>query len=144
MPLVIARPNRNETLMSRLLHRHRKFLSSTVLGIWAFAVFVGIAHACTWDGVTAPAHPSTAAAHSDGDAADGNAGPGCEQFCSNDLPLVSVLQMVQDPPAGHPLMLAANHSLGFLPISVSRLRSARTAHPPPGVPLSLRTVRLTL
>jgi hypothetical protein len=130
--------------MSRLLHRRRKFLASTVLGLWAFAVFVGIAHACTWDGVTAPAHPPITTAHAAGVAADGDVGPGCEQFCSNDLPLVSVLQVVQDPPAGQPLVLAANHNVGVLPISASRLRLARTTHPPLGVPLSLRTVRLTL
>jgi hypothetical protein len=130
--------------MSRLLHRHRRFLASTVLGIWAFAVFVGIANACSWDGVTAPPHQPTAATHAEGDTADHELAPGCDQFCSNDVPLRSVLQLVQDPPAGQPLVLAAIHDLGFLPISPSRLGLARTAHPLPGVPLPLRTVRLTL
>jgi len=70
--------------------------------------------------------------------------PGCEEFCSNDVPLVGVLQMLQDPPAGQPLVVATRHDLGFLPISAPLLRLARTAHPSAGVPLSLRIVRLTL
>ncbi len=69
---------------------------------------------------------------------------GCEEFCSNDVPLVGVLQLVQDPPAGQPLVVATHHDLGFLPISAPLLRLARTAHPSSGVPFSLRIVRLTL
>jgi hypothetical protein len=136
--------SRKEQFVSRLLHRHRKFLASTVLGIWAFAVFVGVANACIWDGVTAAAHLPTTAAHADADATDQGIAPHCEQPGSNAVPLLGALQWVQDPAAGHPLVLAAIHDLGFPPISASRLRLARNAHPPPGVPFSLRTVRLTL
>jgi hypothetical protein len=130
--------------MPRLLHRHRKFLTSAVLGLWAFAVFVGIANACTWDGVTAVPHQPTMAVHAADDAMDGGMAPGCDEFCSNDLPLLSVLQLVQEQPAGQPLVVATHHDLGFLPISASSLRLAQTAQPPPGVPFSRRTVRLTL
>jgi len=130
--------------MSRLLRRHRKFLTSGVLGLWMFALFVGIANACTWDGVTAVPHPPTVAAHAADDAMDHDTGPGCEEFCSNDLPLLGVLQSAQDTPAGQPLVVATRHDLGFLPISAPVHRLARTAHPSPGVPLSLRIVRLTL
>jgi hypothetical protein len=130
--------------MPRLLHRHRTFLTSTVLGLWMFALFVGIANACCWDGVTAVPHQSTVAAHAVDDAMDDGMASGCEGCCSNDVPLLSVLKLVQEQPAGQPLVIATHHDLGFLPISASVLRSARTAHPPPGVPFSLRSVRLTL
>ena len=130
--------------MSRLLHRHRKFLASTVLGLWAFALFIGIANACSWDGVTAVPHQPTMAIHAIGDAMDHDMAPGCEEFCSNDLPLFSVLQLVQEQPAQQPLVVATHHDLGFLPISAPVLRFELTAHPPPGAPFSLRTVRLTL
>jgi hypothetical protein len=130
--------------MTRILHRHRRFLASAVLGLWAFAVFVGIANACTWDGVAAVPHQPTTAVHAGGDPMEDGMAPGCEEFCSNDVPLVGVLQMVKDPPAGQPLLVATHHELGFLPISAPLLRLARTAHPSAGVPFSLRIVRLTL
>jgi len=41
-------------------------------------------------------------------------------------------------------IVATHHDFGFLPNSAPVLRLARTAHPSPGVPLSLRIVRLTL
>ncbi len=130
--------------MSRILHRHRQFLASAVLGLWVFAVFVGIANACTWDGVAAVPHQSTMAAHVDSDAMDDSTAPDCEEFCGNDIPLVGVLQLVQDAPAGQPLVVATHHKLGVLPISAPLLRSAGTALPAPGVPFVLRIVRLTL
>jgi hypothetical protein len=132
--------------MPHLLHRHRKFLASTVLGLWMFALFVGIANACSWDGVTAAPHQPTVAAHAvdDDDAMDHGMAADCDEFCSNDVPLLSVLQLVQEQPAGQPLVVATHHDLGFLPISAPVLRLARTAHPFPGVPFSLRIVRLTL
>jgi hypothetical protein len=133
-----------ERRMSRILQRHRQFLASATLGLWAFAVFVGIANACTWDGVTAVPHQQTMAVHAGGDAIDDGMAPGCEEFCRNDVPLLGVLQLVQDTPAGQPLVVATHHKLGVLPISAPALRLARTAHPSPGVPFSLRIVRLTL
>ena len=130
--------------MSRLLQRNRKFLSATVLGLWVFALFVGIANACSWDGVTAVQHQPAMAGHAGVDATDHDTDPGCDEFCSKDLPLFSVLTLVQDQAAGQPLVLATRHALGSRPISAPTLRWARNAHPPPGVPYSLRFVRLTL
>ena len=130
--------------MFQLLRRHRKYLTSAILGLWVFALFVGIANACSWDGVTAVPHHSNVAEHPIDDVADHDMAPGCYEFCSNDVPMLSVLQLVQDQPAGQPLALATYHHLGVLPISASVLRLTRAAHPPPGVPFSLRTVRLTL
>jgi len=130
--------------MPRRLHRHRDFLTSSVLAIWMFALFVGIANACSWDGVTAVRHQSTAAIHADSETMDHDMAPACENLGSNDLPLFSVLQRVQDRPAGQPLVLATRYDLGSQPISAPNLRWARNAHPPPGVPHSLRFVRLAL
>lgn len=130
--------------MSRILHRHRQFLASAVLGLWAFAVFVGITNACTWDGVAAVPHQPTTAVHAGGDAMDDGMAPGCEEFSSNHVPVLGVLQLVQDTPAGQPLVVATHHKLGVLPISAPLLRLARTVHPSPDAPFSLRTVRLTL
>ena len=130
--------------MSWLLRRHRRFLASAVLGFWAFTVFLGIANACSWDSVVAVPHQPTVAVHAVSQSADGETAPGHEQSCSNDIPLMGVPGLVQDHPAGQPLILAAHRNLSFPPISAPALRLARAAHPPPGVPLSLRTVRLAL
>ena len=134
--------------MSRLLRCYRKSLASAVLGLWTLALFIGIANACSWDGVSTVPHSSTTAAHAavhaTGEVADEDTGPGCEDFCSNDVPLLGVLQLVQEPPAGLALLVATHHDFGFLPISAHELRLARGAHPPPGVPFFLRTVHLTL
>jgi hypothetical protein len=109
-----------------------------------FALFVGIANACSWDGVTTMPHKPTVAARAFDDSMDDGTAPGCEEFCSNNVPLVSVLQLVQDQPSGQPLVIATHPNRGVLPISAPSLRLARAAHSPPGVPFSLRIVRLTL
>lgn len=130
--------------MSRLLHRRRQFLASAVLGMWAFALFVGLSNACSWDGVSAVSHHPTMSVHAFDDTTDHDASRGCEEFCSNDIPLIGVLQLVQDQPAERPLVVATQDKLGFLPICAPILQLARTAHRSPGVLYSLRTVRLTL
>jgi hypothetical protein len=109
-----------------------------------FALFAGIANACSRDAVTAVPHPPTVAAHSMDDAADHGMAPEGDDFCGNDRPLLAVLQLIQDPPAAQPLVIAAHHDLGFLPISAPVLRLVRTTHPSPGVPLSPRVVRFAL
>jgi hypothetical protein len=129
--------------MARLLHRHRTSFTSAVLGLWMFALFVGIANACSQDGLTAVPH-QTVAPHAVDDAMDRGGASGRDEFCGHDLPLLGMLQLVQEPPAGLPLVVAPHHDLGLLPISAPVLRLARTAHRSPGVPFSLGIVRLTL
>jgi hypothetical protein len=109
-----------------------------------FALFVGIANACSWDGVTAAPHHPTVAARTIDDIADQHLAPGCDEFCSNDVPMLSVLKLVQDQPPGQPLVLATHYRLGVLPSAAPFLRLAQTTRPPPGAPLSFRIVRLTL
>jgi len=133
-----------QEVMPRLLRRHRSFLTSGILGCGCFALFVGIANACTWDGGTAVPHQPTVAAHAVGDAIDHDRAPGGADCCSNDVPCSACFNWSRSSPAGQPLVLAAHHRLGVLPSAALVLRLARTSHPPPGVPFSLRIVRLTL
>jgi hypothetical protein len=130
--------------MPRLLHRHCKLLTSTVMGLWVFALFVGIANACSWDGVSAVPHQPTVAAHAGDVAMDHGMAADCDEFCSNDVPLLGVLQLVQEQPAGQSLVVATHHRLGVVPSAALVLRLARTTHPPPGVSFSSHIVRLTL
>jgi hypothetical protein len=112
-----------------------------------FALFVGFANACSWDGVSAVNHqtPMATAAHAAVDDPSGHdAVPGCDEFCSNDIPLLSVLQLVQGPLAGQPLVVATHYDLGIQPSSAPAFRLAWTARPSPGASFSLRIVRLTL
>lgn len=129
--------------MPQLLRRHRKGLAATSLGLWLFAFVLGIAHACSWDGVTTVTHTAPLEAHVGGGMADDTA-PACEDSASNDLPLPSVFQLVQDPPAQVALIFATQHDLRLLPNSAPLAGLSGRAHPPPGVPFSHRIVRLTL
>jgi hypothetical protein len=141
---VSSQPGKPKAIMSRLLKRHRKFLSASVLGLWTFALFVGFANACSWDGVTAVQHQPTMAGHAAVDAADHDTDPGCDEFCSNDIPLLSVLQLTQGPLAGQPLVVATHYDLGNQPASAPAFRLAWTARPSPGASFSFHIVRLTL
>jgi hypothetical protein len=129
--------------MPHMLRRHRKSLASAALGLWLFALFLGIAHACTWDGVTTVTHFSSLAVHAGDGMADKSA-PDCEDTPSNDLPLPSVLQLAQDPSGGIALLIATHCGLRLLSNSAPLAGLACIAHPPPGVPFSHRIVRLTL
>ena len=109
-----------------------------------FALFVGFANACSWDGVTAVQHQPATVGHASVDATDHDTDPGCDEFCSNDIPLLSVLQLAQGPLAGQPLVVATHYDLGIQPASAPALRLAWTARPSPGASFFLRIVRLTL
>lgn len=129
--------------MPQLLRRHRKGLATAALGLWLFALFLGIAHACSWDGVTTVPHTPALEAHVGGGMADDTA-PDCEDSASNDLPLPSGLALVQDAPAEITLIAAREHDLRLLPNSARLASVSGRDHPPPGVPFSHRLVRLTL
>jgi hypothetical protein len=124
--------------MLKSIYRRRRALTSIFLGAWVFALFVGIANACGWDGVITVAHHPVAAHSVDG------MPPGCEQFCNDNLPLLAKLQSVQDGSAGQPLAFATHHYLGFAPMPAPALRPVLAAHPPPGAPPLLRFLRLSL
>lgn len=129
--------------MLRIARHHRKIFAFTLLGVWGFAVFAGIANACSREAATAVPHQPVVTAHSIDDAGDGGVAPGCHEFGGIDAPIHGVFKPVQEQPAGDPLKLA-HQRVGVLPISAPPLYLARTAHPLPGVPFFVRTVRLTL
>jgi hypothetical protein len=130
--------------MSRLARRNRRLLAAAALVAWMLSLFVGIANACSWDGVTPGSHHAVATPHSHGADESIYSPPDCDEFCNNDVPLVGVLKLVQDQPPGQPIVLHSRYNFGVLPSFVHALRFAQHAHPPPGVPFLLRTVRLTL
>lgn len=114
-----------------------------MLGMWLFALFVGIANACL-PRQPVGGHPAVhgtmvAVAHHSDDVA----APGCVSFCNEDTPLFAKLQLVQDQPAGQAFLAAMQP---FAPLARPGVRIAPTllAHPPPGVPLYLRSHRLVL
>jgi hypothetical protein len=123
------------------LRRYRRTLASLLLGAWLFALFVGVAHACMPTPADACQERGIATGHgSDG---DGGATGNCREFCGVDTPLYSKLQLVQDQPAGQPLLVA---SAGILPAPAVAPASTKRylAHPPPDGPRLLRTLRLAL
>ena len=69
--------------------------------------------------------------------------PGCEHFCSNDRPLVMVLKISQDQPAGERLIIMPFDDVRLISYLASEFRTEFAAHPPPGLPLSIRFARLT-
>ncbi len=74
----------------------------------------------------------------------GDIAPNCAQFCQDNVPLVAKLQPLEDSPGGQPLVVPVAHDLGVAPIDVYAPQPVRVEHPSPGVPLSIRFVRLTL
>ena len=121
--------------------RHRKTLAALILGAWLFALFAGIANACLPQ--SGDTTQNTAMAMGPEHDGDPNRSAACEQFCDIDTPLFSKLQLVQDQPAGQPLLVASVSVL--LPTApASAVSVAYLAHPPPGVPILLRSLRLAL
>ena len=80
----------------------------------------GIANACSWDGATEGPHQPIVAVHAVGEALDDGVTPDGEEFCSSGVPLLMVLQPVQEQSAGHTLVVATRHNLGFLPTIAAR------------------------
>jgi hypothetical protein len=124
-----------------IARRHRKLLTSLVLGTWLFAHFVAVVHACN---TLAPAGVHDVAMVMDaGQGGEDDCSKNCLQFCSDDTPVAGKVQFVQDQPAGQPL-LVAHPDVAWNPASLSARTVDQRAHPPPDVPLLLRTLRLAL
>jgi hypothetical protein len=124
------------------LRRHRKKLASLLLGAWLFALFAGIANAC----LPEPGNAGQTAGMAMGPGHDGDdsQSPDCRQLCNLDTPLLSKLRLVQDQPAGQPLLVASVSTALLSPVPVSVVRMVYLAHPPPDVPVLLRSLRLAL
>jgi hypothetical protein len=123
------------------LRRHRGTIATLFLGAWLFALFVGIANACLIE--PASASRVVGMAMDAGHDSDADAASGCLKFCSDDTPVFTRLELTQDPPFGPPVLVEL---LGprLLPAAAAAVTAAHRAHPPPDVPLLLRTLRLAL
>jgi hypothetical protein len=122
--------------------RRRKAVASVVLGAWLFALFVAFAHACGLDGsaATFPDHAATLVGkgHDEGTPAC------CERPCSDDIPLLTKLQAVQDPLADTPLVPTLRCDTRVLAGAAAAAAPHFVAHPPPDVSIFLRFLRLAL
>ena len=123
------------------LRRHRRAVTSLILGAWLFALFVGIANACLPEAVDTM--QTAGMAMGPGQDGDESQSAGCQQFCSIDTPLFTKLQLVQDQPAGQPLLVTSISTL-LSPVPASAVPVVYLAHPPPDVPILLRSLRLAL
>jgi hypothetical protein len=121
--------------------RHRKVVSSVILAAWLFALFAGIANACLPE--PGNAGQTAGMAMGAGRGGDESQSSDCQQFCNIDTPLLSKLQLVQDQPTGQPLLLASVGNL-LSPAPASAAPVMYLAHPPPDVPILLRSLRLAL
>jgi hypothetical protein len=129
--------------MSLLNTHQRKVVTSVTLGCWLFAFFVGVVHACGLEQALGHSQQVVAALTDSQGQGDEDALPSCEQFCADDVPVLAKLQSVQDQPGGHAL---PPPSLGDpLLVRVAAVPSPlHRPHPPPGVALITRFVRLAL
>ena len=138
------RMDRTGTFMT-LLRRHRKAVGAWCLTAWIFSFAVGVAHAC---GVL-PAEPEHAkvsftlhapeepTGNSDGDA-------GCAKFCADDLPLLTKLMLACDQPDEQAVLVSVMFGKPQL-MGVALIASLPPRpHPPPGIALYTRFVRLAL
>ena len=121
--------------------RQRRTIAALFLGAWLFALFSGMATAC----MPQPSCCSQGDGMVMGAGHDGEEGllASCLQFCNDDIPVFAKQKLVQDQPAGAPLLVA---SLGVLPppASASAVSAEHVAHPPSDIPLLLRTLRFAL
>ena len=119
-----------------------KTITGVALGVWLFALFVGIAHACGWvEPSSAPVH--AVAANASQHSSDEGAPVGCEQFCKSDIPVVTKLPPLADQPDAQPLIVAVNN-VRVVRASPLAMRLGQAAHSTSDVPPFLRVTRLRL
>jgi hypothetical protein len=122
------------------LRRHRKPLVVLVLGAWLFALFVGVANACP----PSMAHPAGMVMPADShDGAPQTPFANCLQFCADDTPVFSKLQLVQGQPTGKALLVATATAFHAAPTATA-VDITHPAHPPSGVPVLFRSLRFAL
>lgn len=123
------------------IRRHRRALTAVTLTAWLFALFVGIANACVPNDSQANAAQGMTMPGDVGH--DASPSADCLQFCADDTPVFSKLQLAPDQPTGQPLLVASFTSL-YMPAATPQVPVVELAHPPPGVPVLLRSLRLAL
>ena len=128
--------------MFRPLRQQRKSIAGVALGVWLFALFVGIAHACgSVEPSFAPAH--AAAVNASQHSSDEGMPIGCEQFCKSDIPVITKLPAFGDQPDAQPLIVAVDNVRVVL-ASPPAYQRAQAAHSRSDVPPFLRFTRLRL
>lgn len=126
----------------RRFRRQRKPFAAVVVACWLSALFVSVAHACSFDPDQSDATRAMTMS-SDGGGTD-NAPPGCDKFCADDLPVLAKVKAVQDQSSAQALLISP---LSVAPALVGNSRAAtplRSARPPATVSLNIRFVRLVL
>src|SRR5512132_1985001 len=105
--------------------------------MWLLALSVGIANACLPNDTQASAAQGMVmpggAGHDESPSAN------CLQFCANDTPVFSKLQLAPDQPSCQPLLVPTFTSL-HMPARTPQVPVVQFAHPPPGVPVLLRSL----
>ena len=122
----------------------RKATAPFVLALWTFALLAGIAHACGLGEQLEHAAMGKPVAASPYQASDDGTVPACEQFCADDIPLLTKLKAVEDSPAGSALLITARVSQRYCRASAEAASSVVGPDPPPGIAVNTRFVRLAL
>ena len=123
--------------------RHRKGLSSAVLGVWIFALLVGVVNACGWD--DAFAHSPDVDVYQDvGHIGHDGSVPDCAEFCAEAAPVIAKNLAVLAFEESQPHFVAETNRVGPSPDPAPALRRRSVAPPPRAVPPFLRFLRLTL
>lgn len=133
--------------MFLLRQRQLKTVTSFALGCWLFAFIVAVVQACTLDGVLVGAQHDAhqvATGAADHHEEDGVRPPGCEQFCADEARQAARSTPAQDPPGEqallHAPLLNAAIAIGVTPVALLIDRP----HPPSGIALYTRFLRLAL
>jgi hypothetical protein len=125
--------------------RRRKFITPFILGLWLFAIFVSVAHACGLDEDLEHAGLNVTANVSGHDGSDDGGSPSCDKFCADDFPLLAKLKVVQDPPTGQALLVPTLVGESFQTAAAAPVPSLLPSlDPPPGIAVNIRFVRLAL
>jgi hypothetical protein len=130
--------------MSVFRKRQRKVIGSLILASWLFAIFASVAHACSLDeDLGRTFHVAAAGAHGH-DRSSGDACPGCENLCADDLAVLAKLKAIQDPPTGQTLLAPAVVADAFPITAASASSLLPSQERPPGIAINTRFTRLAL
>lgn len=128
--------------MVLLRPRQRKRVASVALVCWLFAVCVGVVNGCALDEAFTGAHQVKEATDDQGQ--DGYAPPGWEQFCVDDAPVPTKCTLVHDQPGEHAVLFVAICCAPMVAATAPVIALPDRPHPPPGIALYTRFLRLAL
>lgn len=119
--------------------RHRKFIATVTMLVLAFATFVGTATACLIPGPMASTAQTMPMSHDGGH--DGQPSVNCLQFCADDTPVFSKLQLSPDAPSAIALLVSTLSDLAVPSTTTSVVAAVR---PRGDLPVLMRSSRLAL